>query len=158
MPASRFQVPFERTFVFDGSPSELWDAVALLSRRNDFDERLFRFELDGRPLETGSKIDVEVTPPLPYRVRLQIRFSDSIRPSEIRFALDGDVEGVGSIHLQPRGGETLVNAMWAVELVQPSMRAVARVGYPIVVWGQDLVVEAIVRAFRRSSVPECPGF
>jgi len=77
MPASRFQVPFERTFVFDGSPGDLWDAIALLVRRNDFDERLFHYELHGRPLETGSTVDVEVTPPLPYRVHLQIQFSES---------------------------------------------------------------------------------
>ncbi len=148
MPTSRFQVPFERTFVFDGSPSDLWDAIALLARRNDFDERLFHFELDGRPLETDSTVDVEVTPPLPYRVRLQLQFSECIRPSEIKIALLGDVEGVGSVHLLPRGDETHVKATWNVEVVQPSMRAVARAAYPIVVWGQDLVVDAIVRAFR----------
>jgi hypothetical protein len=149
MPASQIQVPFERTFVFDGSPSDLWDAVALIARRNDFDDRLFRFELDGRPLETDSTVDVEVTPPLPYRVRLQIQFSECTRPSEIRIALRGDVEGVGSVYLLPRGEETHVRATWNVELVQPSMRTVARVAYPVVVWGQDLVVDAIVRAFRR---------
>ncbi len=149
MPASRFQVPFERTFVFDGSPSDLWDAVALLARRNDFDERLFRFALDGPPLETDSTVEVEVTPPLPYRVRLQIQFSECIRPSEIRIALRGDVEGVGSVHILPRGEETHVKATWNVEIVQPAMRTVASVAYPIVVWGQDLVVDAIVRGFRR---------
>lgn len=149
MPPSRFQVPFERTFVFDGSPGDLWDAIALLARRNDFDERLFHYELDGRPLETGSTVDVEVTPPLPYRVRLQIQFSESIRPSEIEIAIRGDVDGVGSVRLLPCGGKTLVTATWTVELVQPAMRTAARVAYPLVVWGQDLAVDAIVRAFRR---------
>jgi len=149
MPASRFQVPFERTFVFDGSPSDLWDAVALLARRNDFDERLFRFELDGPPLETDSTVEVEVTPPLPYRVCLQIQFSECIRPSEIRIALRGDVEGVGSVHLLARGEVTDVKATWNAEVVQPAMRTVARVAYPIVVWGQDLAVDAIVWAFRQ---------
>jgi hypothetical protein len=153
MPASRFQVPFERTFVFDGSPEDLWDAIALLVRRNDFDERLFHYELDGRPLATGSKVDVEVTPPLPYRVRLQIQFSESIRASEIKIAIRGDVDGVGTVRLLPRGEKTHVIATWNVEIVQPAMRAVARVAYPIVVWGQDLAVDAIVRAFRRQLAP-----
>lgn len=149
MPASRFQVPFERTFVFDGSPGDLWDAIALLVRRNDFDERLFHYELDGRPLETGSTVDVEITPPLPYRVHLQIQFSESIRASEIKIAIRGDVDGVGTVRLLPRGEKTQVMATWNVELVQPAMRTVARVAYPLVVWGQDLAVDAIVRAFRR---------
>jgi hypothetical protein len=149
MPASRFQVPFERTLVFDGSPADLWDAIAVLVRRNDFDERLFHYELHGRPLATGSTVDVEITPPLPYRVHLEIQFSESTRPSEIKIALRGDVDGVGSIRLVPRGDETHVIATWNVELVQPAMRTVARVAYPIVVWGQDLAVDAIARAFRR---------
>jgi hypothetical protein len=149
MPASRFQVPFERTLVFDGSPGDLWDAIAVLVRRNDFDERLFHYELHGRPLATGSTVDVEITPPLPYRVHLQIQFSESTRPSEIKIALRGDVDGVGSIRLVPRGDETHVIATWNVELVQPAMRTVARVAYPIVVWGQDMAVDAIARAFRR---------
>jgi hypothetical protein len=152
-PASRFHVPFERTFVFDGSPDDLWGAVALLARRNDFDERLFRFELDGRPLETGSTVDVEVTPPLPYRVRLQIQFSECIRPSEVKIAIRGDVDGVGSVRLLQRGDKTYVMATWNVEMVQPAMRTAARVAYPIVVWGQDLAVDAIVRAFRRQLAP-----
>jgi len=149
MPASRFQVPFERTFVFDDSPSDLWDTVALLAYRNDFDERLFRYELDGRPLETGSTVDIEIRPPLPYRVRLQIQFAECTRPSDIRIVLGGDVEGVGSVHLLPRGGKTHVEATWNVEIVQPSIRAVARVAHPVVVWGQDLAVDAIVWAFRQ---------
>jgi hypothetical protein len=149
MPASRFEVPFERTFVFDGSPGDLWDAIAVLVRRNDFDERLFHYELDGRPLATDSTVDVEVTPPLPYRVHLQIQFTESIRASEIKIAIRGDVDGVGTVRLVPRGEKTHVTATWSVELVQPAMRTVARVAYPLVVWGQDLAVDAIVRAFRR---------
>jgi hypothetical protein len=149
MPASRFQVPFERTFVFDDSPSHLWDTVALLAYRNDFEERLFHYELDGRPLESGSTVDVEIKPPLPYRVRLQIQFAECTRPSEVRMVLRGDVVGVGSVHLLPRGGKTHVTATWNVEIVQPSMRTVARVAYPVVVWGQDLAVDAIVWSFRR---------
>ncbi|MBS1844354.1 MAG: hypothetical protein JST53_08060 [Actinobacteria bacterium] len=152
-PASRFHVPFERTFVFDGSPGDLWDAVALLARRNDFDERMFRFELSGRPLEAGSTVDVDVTPPLPYRVRLQIQFSECIRPSEIKIAIRGDVDGVGSVRLLQRGDKTYVMATWSVEIVQPAMRTAARVAYPIVVWGQDLAVDSIVRAFRRQLAP-----
>jgi hypothetical protein len=153
MPASRFHVPFERTLEFDGSPDDLWDAIARLVRRNDFDERLFRYELDGRPLATGSSVDVKITPPLPYRVHLQIHFSESTRPSEIKIAIRGDVDGVGSVRLVPRGEQTEVIATWNVELVQPAMRAVARVAYPLVVWGQDLAVDAIVRAFRRQLPP-----
>ena len=135
--------------MFDGSPGDLWDAIAVLVRRNDFDERLFRYELHGRPLATGSSVDVKVTPPLPYRVHLQIQFSESTRPSEIKIVIRGDVDGVGSVRLRPRGERTEVTATWTVELVQPAMRAVARVAYPLVVWGQDLAVDAIVRAFRR---------
>jgi hypothetical protein len=149
MLTSLYQIDFERTFVFDVTPNDLWDKLEHLAARNDFDGWLFHYTLDGQPLQTGSALNAEITPPLPYRIRLTIEFVECNRPSDITMIFHGDVEGTGSVRLLPSDESTHVTAAWKVEMKGRPMRTAARVAYPVVRWGHDRVVDATVWAFRR---------
>jgi hypothetical protein len=85
-------------------------------------------------------------------MRLRVDLEDCQRPSYVRASVHGDLEGDASLVLSPEGGGTRVTAAWTVEMMQRSMRAAARIAYPLLRWGHDRVVEATVGGFRRQLI------
>jgi len=70
--------------------------------------------------------------------------------------IHGDLEGRARLKLSPQppprqdeGLGTVVSVGWTIEMMQRPMRLAARVGYPLLRWGHDRVVDATVRGFRR---------
>ncbi|MDQ6613338.1 MAG: hypothetical protein M3083_00850 [Actinomycetota bacterium] len=77
-------------------------------------------------------------------------------------AIHGDLEGRARLKLSPQpppredeGLGTVVSVSWTIEMMQRPMRLAARLGFPLLRWGHDRVVDATVRGFR--SQIETPG-
>jgi hypothetical protein len=110
----------------------------------------------GDGLKAGSVLEGTVTPPLPYRMRVQVTI-DRCRPRErIDATVRGDLTGHAVLTLAPVDAGSEVAVTWTIEMRQRAMRAVARVAHPLLRWGHDRVVESTVAGFRQhlAATPE----
>jgi hypothetical protein len=55
---------------------------------------------------TGNVLHGTVIPPIPYRLRLDVRLQQCDRPRLIEAAIDGDVRGQAALRLDAAGGGT----------------------------------------------------
>jgi hypothetical protein len=70
-------------------------------------------------------------------------------PERIDATVDGDLKGHALLTLAPVDAGSEVEVAWTIEMRQRTMRAVARVAYPLLRWGHDRVVDATVAGFRQ---------
>jgi hypothetical protein len=90
-----------------------------------------------------------IVPPLPYRMRLRVELRECIPPQRIEARVHGDLDGSARLLLEPSGGGTRASVEWTIEMMQRRMRLAALVGFPLLRWGHDRVVDATVAGFRR---------
>jgi carbon monoxide dehydrogenase subunit G len=143
-------IEFCGRFRFAVPPAVVW---AALERTNDFERWwgwLGEFHVDGPGLEAGSILVGTVSPPLPYRMRVEVVLEECVRPESITAAVHGDLEGHAHLTLASEGGGTLATAEWTIEMMQRTMRLADRVAHPLLQWGHDRVVDATVAGFRRT--------
>lgn len=149
-------INYRGAFRFSVPPELVWDAI---ERTDEFERRwgwLDEFRLHGAGLQSGAVLLGVVSPPLPYHMRVRVELEDCVRPSSIEAAVHGDLEGRASLRLVPQqaleeseASATIVSVDWRIEMMQRPMRIAARVGYPLLRWGHDRVVDATVSGFRR---------
>jgi hypothetical protein len=143
-------ISFHKEFRFAVPPDVVWQSI---ERTNDFERWwgwLGEFRLDGPGLQAGSVLAGIVTPPLPYRMRVEVVLETCVKPELIDAAVHGDLEGRAHIDLASEGGGTLATAAWTIEMMQRTMRLADRVAHPLLRWGHDRVVDATVAGFRRN--------
>jgi hypothetical protein len=148
-------IDFDRTFTFPVPVEQLWVTMTRLECYPSWWSWLHEFSVDGVGLETGSELHGVVVPPLPYRMRLDIVIYESIPQRSLRALVHGDLEGTAQLNLHSDGTATHVHAVWTIEMMQLPMRLAARIGYPLLQWGHDRVVDATVEGFRRHLTDEC---
>ena len=91
-----------------------------------------------------------VTPPVPYRMHVDVELVACRRPPAIDAVVHGDLEGSASLRIGRSGlGGCTVEATWSVEMMQTPMRIANRFAHPFLRWGHDRVVDITVRSFRR---------
>ena len=149
MPQAWSVIDYRGAFTFASPPERVWAAI---ERVDTFEQSwgwLSEFHLEGDGLAPGSVLIGVVSPPLPYRMRLRVVVEGSDPGRRIDAAVHGDLEGRASLVLDPAGEGTRATVAWTIEMVQRPMRIAARVGYPLLRWGHDRVVEATVSGFRR---------
>jgi hypothetical protein len=142
-------IDYRETFRFAATPETVWETIERTGEFEAWWGWLGDFRLDGPGLEAGSVLVGVVSPPLPYRMRIRVELEDCVRPSLIRAAVHGDLEGRARLELAPDGNGTVAAAAWTIEMMQRPMRAAARFAYPLLRWGHDRVVDATVYGFRR---------
>lgn len=142
-------IDFKRTFEFDVTPAVLWAALEDGAAFERWWPWLHEFRLDGGGLKTGAVMHGVVTPPVPYRMRLDVELIRVRRPSRVDAAVHGDLEGEAWLRLRRSGGGTIVEATWCVEMMQKPMRLASHLAHPLLVRAHDLVVDATVASFRR---------
>ena len=79
-----------------GHPPQIW---AIIERFESWWAWLADFRADDGGLVTGNPPTGTVIPPVPYRLRLDVRLEQCDRPRLIEAAIDGDVRGQAA----PRG-------------------------------------------------------
>ncbi len=142
-------IDYRGGFRFELLPDELWSRMEEVDRFETWWPWLTQFRLEGGGLNPGTVLHGVVTPPLPYRMRLQVELIRCDRPRAIDARVDGDLAGPAALRLHPEAAGTRVEVTWSVEMRQPAMRLAARVGRPLLQWGHDRVVEVTVSGFRR---------
>jgi hypothetical protein len=140
-------IAYQRGFAFDLAPDLLWDRMEEIDQFERWWPWLTDLRIEGNGLSAGSVLHGVVTPPLPYRMRLDVELVECDRPTAIDATISGDLTGQARLRLRPRGDWAEV--AWEVEMRQPAMRIASRLGRPVLQWGHDRVVEVTVAGFRR---------
>ena len=100
----------------------------------------------------GNVLHGTVVPPVPCRLRLNVRLQRCDRPRLVEAAIDGDLSGRAVLRLVDAGDGTRVTVAWSLEMRSAPLRVAARVGYPLMRWGHDRVVDMAVSGFRRRAL------
>lgn len=140
---------YRRAFRFGLEPEALWDRIEHVEQFESWWPWLTEFRLEGDGLVAGSVLHGVVTPPLPYRMQVQVALDRCERPAAIDATVEGDLSGPANLRLRPEDGGSRVEVSWSVEMHQPAMRWASRLGGPLLRWGHDRVVETTVAGFRR---------
>jgi len=134
---------------FPVCPEVLWGE---LERTDEF-ERWWRWlgdlRLEGDGLVPGSVLRGVVSPPVPYRMRVEVVLVSAVRAATIEAEVHGDLDGWARLALHDEPDGTRVVVAWSVEMLQRPMRIASRFGLPVLQWGHDRVVEVTVAGFRR---------
>jgi len=142
-------ITYRHDYEFPVAPDELWDTIQEVDQFEGWWPWLSEFRLDGDTLATGAVLHGVVAPPLPYRMRIEVRLTECQPPHRIDALIHGDLEGWASVSLRPQGTGSEVEVAWTVEMMQRPMRMASRMAHPVLQWGHDRVVEITVAGFRR---------
>ncbi len=149
---------FDRTFHFDVHPAALW---ATLSRTDAFPQwwrwlRAFDTNGDAEGLDEGVEAECTVRGPLPYALRFTVAVTEVKPEALVATAVTGDIEGPARLELRGVDDGTEARLAWEVRVVDPALRATARVARPLMEWGHDVVVSRGVRQFHRHALDAAP--
>lgn len=143
---------FDRAFEFDAPPEMVWKALERTDQFPLWWRWLRAFDTDGvTGLREGIQARCVVRGPLPYALRFTVAVETVEAERCVETHVSGDIEGDARLELQPTLGGTAARLVWAVHVVDPALRATARVARPAMEWGHDWVVNRGVHAFRRSA-------
>jgi uncharacterized protein YndB with AHSA1/START domain len=151
---SPFVVEYEGAFDLSLPPAEVWEAIGRTEQFEAWWPWLGELRLDGDGLVSGAHLHGVVTPPLPYRMRIDIELQTCVAPERIEASVHGDLEGRARLLLTPTesaSGSVGTRAVigWTIEMMQSPMRVAAIFTYPVLRWGHDRVVDASIDGFRR---------
>lgn len=149
MPRSPYEIEFRRSFLFSVPPATVWSSIEDLDRFPSWWGWLGQFRVEGDGLKPGSVLEGNVTPPLPYRMHVLVTLDRCQPPERIDATVRGDLTGQALLTVAPVEAGSEVAVAWTIEMRQRTMRAVARVAYPLLCWGHDRVVDATVAGFRQ---------
>lgn len=110
--------------------------------------------ISDRPgIVAGNVLRATIVPPVPYSVRLRVRFEACERPSLAVATISGDLRGRASLSFDEQSGGTRVRAAWTLDAASTAMRVAAKVARPLMRWGHDRVVEMAVAGIKRRVQP-----
>jgi uncharacterized protein YndB with AHSA1/START domain len=142
-------IEFRRSYNFDVSPRELWAVLDDPAAFERWWPWLRRFEVEGGSIRTGAVLRGVVSPPLPYRMRVEVELLRVRRPSFAEAAVRGDLEGTAAVSFKRSATGTSVEASWVLEMMQPAMRLASLLAHPLLVRGHDAVVDMTVAGVKR---------
>lgn len=147
------RVDYHEAFWFPVTPDQLWATVERFDRFESWWGWLRDFRADEGGLVAGNVLHGTVVPPVPYRLRLDVRLRHCHRPLLVEAAVDGDLSGWAMLRLEDADDGTRAEVAWSLEMRSGPLRVAARVAYPLMRWGHDRVVDMAVAGFRRRALP-----
>lgn len=143
---------FDRTWRFDATVDELWEAFNDTSAFPAIWPWLRDFS--ATPLESGGTAAFRVRSPLPYSLRFVVALDDVVRPERVIASIGGDVRGPATLVLSPTAdGGSQARITWSLELIHPVLRRVEPIARRPMTWAHDRVVARGLRQFRRQVLP-----
>ena len=146
---SCYVMDYAGRFNFPVPPEELWSAIERLDQFERWWGWLGHLQVDGAGLAEGSVLRGTVSPPVPYRMSVEVELQRCVPAEMIDAQVSGDLAGDAHLRLQRDGEGTVTDVAWSLEMLQRPMRLAGRFAYPLLRWGHDRVVDATVMAFRR---------
>jgi uncharacterized protein YndB with AHSA1/START domain len=136
---------FDRTWAFPTPVERLWEAVSDTRRFPSWFPWLDADHLG--PLEAGTVARFRVSPPLPYRLHLEVAVQ-RVEPGRLVEALvGGDVAGPARLDVAADGDGSTARLSWTLQVRRPMLVLAERVARPVMLWGHDTVVDQGVRRF-----------
>ena len=142
-------IEYRRVHHFAASASEVWTAIGRVDQFERWWPWLDQFRLEGNGLVTGSVLYGVVSPPVPYRMRIEVELVRCVPARAIDAVVRGDLLGDARLRLRPGGAGTEAEVAWSVEMMQRPMRLASVFTRPILQWGHDRVVDTTVNGFKR---------
>jgi uncharacterized protein YndB with AHSA1/START domain len=142
-------IDFHRSYRFEASPEELWAAIERTDRFEGWWSWLSDLTFERGGLVSGGLLRGTVSPPLPYRMRVEVDLVRCERPHAIDAEVRGDLQGPASLRIAAVAGGAQVETTWTLEMMQRAMRLASRVAHPLLRIGHDAVVDVTVSSFRR---------
>lgn len=150
------RIDYRGAFWFPVAPDELWATIERFDRFESWWAWLRDFGADTDGLVAGNVLHCTVVPPVPQRLRLDIRLESALPPHVVEATIDGDVRGSAVMRLDPVDDGTRVTAVWSLEMMSRPLRIAALVAFPLMRWGHDRVVEMAVAGFRQHALGGSP--
>lgn len=140
----------DRSWRFDVSASELW---SVLSRTDDFPRWwtwLHRFESDG--LVEGTTARCLVRAPVPYSFTFELDVVCVVPERLVETSVHGDMDGDARLEIVADGPACDARISWQLEMSDRLLRNAAVFARPLLVWGQQWIVDTGVNQFRRRAL------
>ena len=150
------RIDYRGAFWFPVGTDDLWETIERFDQFESWWAWLRKFGADTDGLVAGNTLHGIVVPPVPYRLRLDVRLETCLRPHLVQATIDGDVRGSAVMRMEPVDDGTRVSVSWALDMVSPPLRVAARVAYPLMRWGHGRVVEMAVAGFRQNALVGTP--
>ena len=146
------RIDYRGAFWFPVGPDEMWETIERFDRFESWWAWLRDFGADTDRLVAGNVLHATVVPPVPYRLRLDIRLESSLPPHAVRATVGGDARGTAVMRMEPVDAGTQVTVVWSLDMTSTPLRIAALVAYPLMRWGHDRVVEMAVAGFRQQAL------
>lgn len=136
----------DRRHSFSVAPDELWDAMVRVDAYRMWWPWLRSF--DAVALAPGEVWTAVVQPPLPYRVRFDIRLDEVEAPRVASAEVSGDIEGTARLEIAPTSGGSELHFMSELAPTNALLRTVAQLAQPLARFGHEWVLDTGLRQFR----------
>jgi hypothetical protein len=141
---------FDRTWEFPVPPEQLW---AVLNRTDQYPSWwswLREFDTEG--FETGTTARCVIQSPLPYALRCTIHVDEMRAAEAIVTTVTGDLRGPARLEVGRVSDGCTARLVWSLTPGNRTLRRVAHVARPAMVWAHDRVVATGVEQFRRRAL------
>ena len=146
---------FDRTWWFPVPPEELWAVLNQTDQYLTWWSWLREFEAEG--IQPGTTARCTIQAPLPYALRCTVTVDEVRAASLVRTTVAGDLRGPARLELDGAEGGSTARLVWALDLGNPVLAQLARVGRPVMSWAHDLIVASGVEQFRRGALGDGAG-
>jgi hypothetical protein len=147
------RVEYQASFWFPVTPPQMWATIERFDLFESWWAWLADFRADDGGLVPGNVLHGTVIPPVPYRLRLDVRLQRCDRPRLIEAMIGGDLRGQAALRLEAAGDGTRAEVAWSLRMHSAPLRVAAHVAYPLMRWGHDRVVGMAVAGFSRRALP-----
>ena len=133
------EVESDRRHWFAVPPEELWPTLTRVQDYQAWWPWLRRF--DGTAFEAGQCWNCAVQPPLPYRLRFELRL-EAVEPGRaVSASITGDIQGSARIEVEPAEGGSELRLVSRLEPASRFLKIVSRSVRPIARFGHDWVID-----------------
>jgi hypothetical protein len=147
------RVEYQASFWFPATPPQMWAIIERFDLFESWWPWLADLRADEGGLVPGNVLHGTVIPPVPYRLRLEVRLRRCDRPRLIEATIGGDLRGRAALRLEAAGDGTSAEVEWSLQMHSAPLRVAAHLAYPLMRWGHDRVVDMAVAGFRRRALP-----
>lgn len=135
----------DRTWDFEIDRASLWSALSGVDAYPQWWPWLRDFRATA--LRDGDVWSCVICPPLPYRLRLDVRLDEVVPEAFVAASVDGDIVGTATVELRDRDRGCEVRLVSDLAPANPLLRTVARSARPLVRYGHDWVLDTGARQF-----------
>lgn len=110
-------------------------------------------DFEAAALTSGERWSAVVQPPLPYRLRFELRLHEVVAPRLVSAEVSGDIEGSARLEITPTADGSELHLVSELAPTNAVLRTVAQLASPMVRFGHEWVLDTGLRQFRDRAMP-----